>query len=330
MRSRMRIFDFDPADHREEYAERGYLHIRGGITGEFLEHLRGFVAERFGEQEVEGKAIGGRKSQAIYEAGPEIDFPGELFDVVAATCGLERQTMTLSERHIKAYDDDAPEEVPAHKDRFASQVSMGLSIEVPAGSRLVLYPEVDVGVNPFNVSAALRESLEPGRLPENLLPGAPETELYDEPGDVMMFPGNALWHFRRRQANATLLYLKLNDFGSDPLGEDPSTPVRRSETLAALNGGGAGIEGLVPVLSRRLDTLTREYTREPRLEILRAHVWEEAPIPLEPDDFRLLEAVDGRTPLGRLAVSLAADGDIGARVRRLAEKGALDLLLPAA
>jgi len=328
MRSRMRIFDFDPADHREEYAERGYLHIRGGITGEFLEHLRGFVAERFGEQEVEGKSIGGRKSQAIYEAGPEIDFPGELFDVVAATCGLERQTMTLSERHIKAYDDDAPEEVPAHKDRFASQVSMGLSIEVPAGSRLVLYPEVDVGVNPFNVSAALRESLEPGRLPENLLPGAPETELYDEPGDVMMFPGNALWHFRRRQANATLLYLKLNDFGSDPLGEDPSTPVRRSETLA-LNGGGAGIEGLVPVLSRRLDTLTREYTREPGLEILRAHVWEEAPIPLEPGDFRLLEAVDGRTPLGRLAVSLAADGDVGARVRRLAEKGALDLL-PAA
>lgn len=76
-----------------------------------------------------------------------------------------------------------------------------------------------------------------------------------------------------------------------------------------------GIEGLVPVLSRRLDTLTREYTREPGLEVLRAHVWEEAPISLEHEDFRLLETVDGRTPVGRLAASIGGHGDIGARVR---------------
>ncbi len=69
--------------------------------------------------------------QALYEAPDGVDFPGELFDVVADPCNLHRPTMTLSERNIKAYDSVAPPEPIPRKDRYPSQVSIGLSIVVP-------------------------------------------------------------------------------------------------------------------------------------------------------------------------------------------------------
>src|SRR5207244_10064563 len=96
------------------------------------------------------------------------------------------------------------------------------------------YPAVHVGVNPFNVSPALRQVLEPEELPEVALKDAPAVEIDDSGGDVMLFPGSAVWHYRRNASNAVNLYLKLNDFDSDPLAEDPSTPLRRARTLEAL------------------------------------------------------------------------------------------------
>jgi len=234
--------------------------------------------------------------------------------------------MTLSERHIKAYDDDAPAEPPAHKDRFASQVSIGLSIDIPAGSRLVLYPSEHRETNPFNISAALRESLDPEQLPENLLRSARAEVIDDGPGDVVMFPGSGMWHYRRNAAAAVNLYLKLNDFDSDPLGEDPSTPSRRSQTLDSLSAADGSFGALVPVLSRRLDSITRQYTRERDLEVLQAHVWEQAPVGLEPREFVLLRAVDGRATVQDLTEN---GEDVEASVRRLAERGALDLVKPA-
>lgn len=321
----MKIFDFDPSDYSDRYAASDWVHIPGGIGSDFLAYLQEYVQRRFRDTRVEGVSIGGTKDQALFEFPEDVDFPGELFDVVASLCGLNRETMTLSERHIKAYDDDAPAEPPAHKDRFASQVSIGLSIDIPAGSKLVLYPSEHRETNPFNISAALRESLEPERLPENLLRGAREEVIEDAPGDVVMFPGSGMWHLRRNAASATNLYLKLNDFNCDPLAEDPSTPTRRDQTLDRAKAADGDFGALVPVLSRRLDSITRQYTRERDLEVLQAHVWEQAPVGLEPREFELLRAVDGRARVSELT----ADGDGSeASLRRLAERGALDLLAP--
>src|SRR5438067_389013 len=69
------------------------------------------------------------------------------------------EARVLSERHIKAYDADARPEPDAHKDRFASEISVGIAIRVQPGSTLVLYPYDEVGVNPFNSSAELYASL---------------------------------------------------------------------------------------------------------------------------------------------------------------------------
>ncbi len=314
----MKIFAFDPADYRDQYAERGWIHIRDGIDPEFLAYLKEYTARRFEEKHVEGKAIYGAKEQALFDFPPETDFPGELFDAVAHVAGLNRETMTLSERHIKAYDADAPADPVPHKDRFASQVSVGLSIDIPKGSKLFLYPETDVSVNPYNVSPQLLASLEPHQRPEAVLKGAPCVEIEDRPGDVGMFRGSAMWHGRRNGANATNLYLKMNDFNSDPLGEDPFTEERQRRTLELLASSNGHTPGLIPVLARRLDVMARQISRDGQ-EVLQAHLWEDAPVVLSQSEWDLLHAVDGR----RSIAELGADQDA---VRRPAQRGVLELV----
>jgi hypothetical protein len=318
----VRVFAFDPATYRDHYAAHGWVYIPSGIDPGFLPVLREGV-ERAEQHRVSGAAIGGRKQQALFEFPPEVDFPDELFDVVAEVCALNRPTMTLSERHIKVYEDDAPPEVPPHKDRYASQVSVGLSIDIPRDSRLVLYPSDDVGVNPHNVSAALRTSLEPHQLPEVVLRDAREVEIDDAAGDVVMFAGSAIWHMRRNQASARNLYLKFNDFGCDPLGEDPNTDELRRQTIAALALEDAALAGWTPVAARRLDTLTREHTRNHGPEILAAHLLDEKPVALSELEFSVARAATGEVSVDSLARSHA--GAVGA-VRHLAERGVLDLL----
>ena len=323
----MKVFSFDPTDLRDEYEREGWVHVRGGIEPEFLDQLRGFVQASFDAHHVAGRGIGGTKEQAVYEFPEAVDFPGHLFDVVAGVAGLRRETMTLSERHIKAYDADAPADPPAHKDRLSSQVSVGLSIDIPADSHLVLYPYEHREVNPFNVSAALRESLTDEELPENLLRDAREVVIDDQPGDVMMFRGSAMWHKRRNAAGAVNLYLKFNDFGCDPLGEDPITELLRERTLGALADG--TVDDLVPVPARRLDTLTRRVTREPGLEVLQADVWGQGPVKLSETGLAVLQALDGSRTVTEVAAAAANGRDVAStrsELRSLAERGVIDLV----
>lgn len=312
----MKIFAFSPADHRSTYAERGWVHVRGGLTDEFLAAAQAQVAERRAAGPLSGQGIAGAKEQFVFEFADAGQYE-ELFDAVAGMCGLDRAGLTLSERHIKSYEPDAAPYPNAHKDRFASQVSMGLSLTVPEGSHLVLYPEDDVWENPF-LDTVLRDSLEPDRVPEVVLQGAKEVEIHDRPGDVIVFRGSAMWHLRRHSADTVNIYLKFNDFGSDPLGEDPSTARRREVTLAALEASDAGLDGHVPALSRRFDSVSREYRREGWPERLFAHVWGQNRFPISEDEATVLRAVDGRSTVADLGVDPAA-------VARLARRGALDL-----
>jgi hypothetical protein len=326
----MKIFQFDPAQYREQYAAQGWVHIPNGIAPDFLARLQEFSARSLEETRLDSFAIKGKKEQSLYEFGDDLDFPEELFDAVSELCGLRRETMTLSERHIQAYDSDADPEPAAHKDRYPSQVSVGLSIEIPEASRLVLYPHDHRELNPFNTSAGLRRSLQPDELPEVALRNAQEVEIADRPGDVVMFPGSTTWHLRRRSAGAVNLYVKLNDFDCDPLGEDPATPLRRERTLALLDGGsGQDLDGRTVAVSRRMDYVSRQYMRNGE-ETLLATLWGEEPFGVTAMQVDLLRLADGRRPLGELADELAAAGLAPEDVMRqgliLIQRGALDLI----
>jgi hypothetical protein len=219
----MKIFDFDPSDYADTYRSQEWVHIREGVSEEFHDALLRYASGELNDHMLGSFAIKGKKEQSLFEFPDDVDYPNELFEVVAGVCGLNRATMTLSERHIQCYEANAAPEPPAHKDRFSSQVSVGLSINIPPESTLVLYPYEHRGVNAFNKSADFRASLQPDELPEVVLKTAREVELDDRARDVVMFAGSSTWHLRRRAARSLNLYLKFNDFGCDPLGEDPRT-----------------------------------------------------------------------------------------------------------
>jgi hypothetical protein len=321
----MKVFDFDPREYAAAYRDEGYVHIREGMSREFHTALAEYAERELTSHKLDDFAIKGKKEQSLYDFPDEVDI-GELYDVVCATCGLDRANVTLSERHIQIYEASAAAEPPAHKDRFPSQVSMGFSISIPAASRLVLYPYSHREVNPFNTSAGLGRHLQPHELPQVALKDARELVLDDADRDIVMFPGSTTWHLRRNAANALNLYLKFNDFGCDPLGEDPFTEGRRARTLAAVSGPAESARPLFPVLSRRLDTVSRTATRDGWREVLEARVFGEEPIGLTELQHEALTTLDGRETMAALAGRLGDAVDAERQVLRLAELGVIDLV----
>ena len=216
----MKLFHVDADRARAEFARQGYVHIRGGVTPEFLVHAGARIRQALG---ADRETVGGNatnKEQFRFEMDDLEAAQDELFQVFGHLSGLDPTALTLSERHVNAYRDTAvPAPVP-HKDRRASQVTVGLSIEIPEGSHLVLWPALEREENCYESAADLYAALPPASRPEQALQGAPEVVLHDRPGDVVVFAGSTTWHCRRNAAGTVNLFFKLNDFGDDPLGED--------------------------------------------------------------------------------------------------------------
>src|SRR3989440_2341584 len=313
----MRVFSFDPSQHRGTFLSQGWLHIRNGVTPEFVQVMKDFVARELDPEKLEEFALAGKKGQGRFDFPPEVDFPGELYDAISEVCGLDRATITLSERHINAYNQDAnPNPVP-HKDRDASKVSVGLCIE-PADSEVVIYPGASRELNPYVSAATYYESLSEDQKPEKVLAEDQAVAIRDEPGDVVMFHGSAIWHLRRRSAGSVNLYLKFNDFDYDPLGEDPTTIERQERTRELLRGDGS-VEQVVVKASRQLEQLNHLYSRN-ALEVRQVKLWGRPAVAVDAEDFELLHSLDG----GKQVSSLGADA--ATRVHRLAEQGIVDLM----
>ena len=83
-----------------------------------------------------------------------------------------------------------------------------------------------------------------------------------------------------------------------------------------------------PVLARRFESVTEQYSRlwdHTRV----AEVWESGPVPLEDVDLKILQNLNGQSVQG-VTEQVSADGvgadQVQAAVKRLAERGVLDLL----
>jgi hypothetical protein len=223
------------------------------------------------------------------------------------------------------YQADADPLPRAHKDRYASQVAVGISIDVPEGSHLVLYPDVERDEN-LLLRAGLVDELPPEARPEVVLQSAPEVTIFDAPGDVQIFPGSSVWHLRRNCARTVMVYFKMNDFDCDPLGEDPTTESTRAQTLATLDDADR-FRSAHARLGRRLECVRREMARGTWVEMLYVNVWTETPQRISEEELALLEAVDGRPSVEQLLAGIdipAAHAE--ASLRRLASLGAVDLV----
>jgi hypothetical protein len=313
----MKVFSFDPSEHRENFLSKGWLHVRNGVTPEFVEVMKDFVARELSPEKLEQFALAGKKGQGRFEFPPEVDFPGEMYDVISEVCGLDRATVALSERHINAYNNDAKPDPTPHKDRDASKVSVGLCIE-PADSEVVIYPGASRELNPYVSAATYYESLPEDQKPEKVLTEDQAVAIRDQPGDVVMFYGSAIWHLRRRSAGTVNLYLKFNDFDYDPLGEDPTTIERQEHTRKLLSANG-DLEGALVKPSRQLEQLTHLYSRN-ALEVRQAKMWGRNPLPLGEQEFQILQSLNGGKEVSALGT------DAPDHVRRLAEHGVVDLI----
>ena len=320
------MFDFDPASYADAFASRGFVHIAEGLTQEFYVRLVKYVDEAASRDHLKDFALGG-KQQTLFEF-LEPEHYDELREAVAAICGLDVSSLLVAERHIKAYEPNAAPYPLAHKDRFGSEVAVGFSIHVPEGSTLVLYPDYDVSANPFNSTAELRSSFRAHNAPEPALKNARRVEIRDRPRDVMVFTGSAMWHVREHAAGTTVLYLKLNTFNCDTLGEDPHGADVRQQTLDALGSSPSALGARIPVIARKVDYVHRRYNRDWN-EVLGAVIFGEPQITLSEIEFEVLRMVNGRRTMAEIAAQMEQTGsaeDARASIRRMAERGIVDLL----
>lgn len=322
-----KMINFDPAQHSEAFAREGYVHIRQGVTEEFHAKLANHVNANFRALTMKEFAIGD-KQQAKYEFPSDGNYVQEFLDAVGKVCGFKPGELVLSERHIKAYDADAAPDPPAHKDRFASQISVGISVQVQRDSTLVLYPYEKTEVNPFNTSTRLRASFSPEQYPEPEFKNMRRVEIQDSPRDVIIFHGHSTWHLRKNAALTTMLYLKLNAFNCDPLGEDPSTGEFRKRTQMAIAMDDAQLGQWTPLVGRRVDYIHRYYNRDWN-EVLGVVLWNENHFTIDEQEFALLRAADGKRKLKTILEGMNANGgqaEVLRKVRRLADRGVIDLV----
>src|ERR1700676_4700762 len=100
-----RLFDFAAEEYSTQFAERGYVHIPGGLDRDFHQSLLSFAGKGAGGQKMEKFRLG-NKQQTLYDF-PSTESYHELFNMVGSVCGLNAQRLVISERHIKSYDSDA-------------------------------------------------------------------------------------------------------------------------------------------------------------------------------------------------------------------------------
>jgi len=233
----MKPFNFSPALFTDEFRTFGFVHVKNAMDADFfgfaVDQLR--QCQRTGRNEIPDRAIKNKKKQYLF------DFPddgrtaiSELLDSVSVLTGLPAAPMTISERHIMIYDVAAAPSPKLHKDRLASQISVGIPLEVSGESHIVMLPYGARDLNSLEHAVYSANEVEAGaeRVSWEMLGlERPETgqdrdglELVTidaRPGDVVVFAGSSMYHGRLRAAQSSMLYFKLNAMRLDPLGEHP-------------------------------------------------------------------------------------------------------------
>lgn len=216
------VFKVDISDYRDQFDRDGYVVLRGVLSDSFMEHLKQFHQQASaGElEECSAWRVPGKKLQYVF------DFPSEAaadqFRAgIAKLTGVREDDITISERHLKQYDEHAEEYPAPHKDRRASGISVGLPIHLGPDTSVCVFPSLDRSENMGDTAMFL--SAKPGS-DFKALYEADGVSLREQVGDLIVFHGSSMFHERSRPRGTAVLYIKLNDRGDDPLGENPYAP----------------------------------------------------------------------------------------------------------
>jgi hypothetical protein len=215
----MKVFKKDVGAYAQELKSNGYILLKNILSDEFMNYLKDFHKKSIAGSIDESGAwrITGKKHQYVFSFPSEAEAE-EFRDGMARLTGLKRESFTISERHLKQYEPNANPYPYPHKDRFASGFSIGLPVHLGPETSVCVFPtwEREPNMGERAVFKGPDEIADVEKLyhsPEALL-------LNEELGDVIVFHGAAMWHERVRPAGTAVLYLKVNDVGNDPLGEN--------------------------------------------------------------------------------------------------------------
>jgi hypothetical protein len=213
------MFNFHPGLARADFEQRGYVHLRGVLDQAMIDHLTGFLEKALQESvdEQDEWRIYGKKRQFLFDF-PDSESAEQFRCGMAALTGIDHDELTISERHLKVYDRDAAPWPAPHKDRAASQISIGLPVSIPEKSSACVFPGLQAGPNLEEHAVFMTDRDYPHldeiyQLEECVM-------LHERPGDLVAFLGSSIYHERVHPAGAAILYIKVNGAGSDPLGED--------------------------------------------------------------------------------------------------------------
>jgi hypothetical protein len=222
------VFKADLGSYRAQFDRDGYVLLKNILSDRFMQHLKEFH-QRTSSGELEECStwrVPGKKLQYVF------DFPSQAaadeFRVgIAKLTGVQEDKITISERHLKQYDEYAEEYPAPHKDRCASGISVGLPVYLGPDTSVCIFPSLDRSENTADTAVFL--SAKPGA-DFKALYESDGVRLHEEVGDLIVFQGSSMFHERSRPRGTAVLYIKLNDRGDDPLGEDlySSTPKAKS------------------------------------------------------------------------------------------------------
>lgn len=214
------IFNCDPGVYREQLLKDGYVHLKGILTDSFVDYIKAFYKKAMHDAEGETSdwRITGKKRQFVFE------FPSEAAALefragLARLTGMDEDKVTFSERHLKVYETSANPWPAPHKDRAASQFSIGLPVDLPEGSSVCVFPGMNRGPNEEERAVFMSDG---DRTDFCDLYKTDEAVILNEKvGDIVAFYGSSIFHERVRSGGTAVLYIKMNGDGRDPLGENP-------------------------------------------------------------------------------------------------------------
>ena len=211
----------DLRENKSRLEQQSYLHLENILSDEFVTTLR-----KYGEQisnnqqeEIEAWHIPGKKRQFLFDF-PSIEFVDEFCKGIAQITGYPSDQITISERHIKFYLEEAADFPAPHMDRRAAEFTIGFPIHIPEQSRVCFFPHMSRKEN-TGERAVYAEVPESTNM-EQFYDDDRIVKVKGDIGDMFIFYGSTIFHERIKGAGSIILYIKINAAGRDPLGEHAS------------------------------------------------------------------------------------------------------------
>ena len=225
------IFKNELTTYRAQFERDGYILLKDILAPEFLVYLDDFRRGSLNGDVAEyGQGrVGGKKQQFLFSF-PSDEAALAFRSGIAALTGLAEDRITVSERHLKQYEADAPDYPAPHKDRGASKVSIGLPVHLGPETSVCVFPALDRAPNEGERAVFMTEQGHPGLA--EIYKSLDALPLNEQLGDMIVFLGSTIYHERIRPRGTAVLYIKVNDEGFDPLGEDIYAPMMRQKLAA--------------------------------------------------------------------------------------------------